>query len=196
MTDCRLRRLMLLMAALLPLCWLAMQVVHEAGHAIAARMTGGRATAVVLHPLAISRTDVSPNPHPLIVVWGGPVAGSLLPLGWWAIATVLRSSSAYLWRFFAGFCLVANGAYLGYGLIEPIGDANDVLRYGGHMWQLAAFAIVTVIAGFALWHRQGSHFGWGSEGKAVPLRHIGFTWACWIVVVVGEVLWTLRTGFE
>jgi hypothetical protein len=196
MIDCRLRRFIVLAIALLPLCWLAMQVVHEAGHVIAAWMTGGRVMAVVLHPLAISRTDVSPNPRPLIVVWGGPVIGSLLPLGWWALTSVRRSSSAYLWRFFAGFCLVANGAYLGSGLIDPIGDANDILRHGGDVWQLAAFAIVAVIAGFALWHRQGPHFGLGPEGKAVPLRHVTLTWAGLIVAAVGEIVWTYLTGFE
>ena len=43
--------------------------------------TGGTITAVVLHPLTISRTDVSINPRPLLVVWAGPLLGVLLPLG-------------------------------------------------------------------------------------------------------------------
>jgi len=58
----------ILLAALIPLCWLAMQIIHEAGHVLAAWVTGGTVTAVVLHPLAISRTDVAPNPSPLTVV--------------------------------------------------------------------------------------------------------------------------------
>lgn len=194
--DCPLRRLLLLAASLLPLCWLAMQIVHEAGHVAAAWMTGGEVTAVVLHPLSISRTDVSPNPHPLVVVWGGPLVGSLAPIFWWAIVFVRRFPTAYLWRFFAGFCLVANGVYLGYGVIEPIGDANDILRHGGHVWQLAAFAIVAVMTGFALWHRQGPRFGLGPEGNAVSLKHVALTWVCLLAVVVSEMLWTKLTAFR
>ncbi len=54
--------------------WLAMQAVHELGHVLGAVATGGRVTEVVLHPCTISRTDVHPNPHPLLVVWPGPGA--------------------------------------------------------------------------------------------------------------------------
>lgn len=57
----------LLIATLLPLCWLSMMAVHEGGHFLCARLTNGQVTSVVLHPLAISRTDVMPNPRPLIV---------------------------------------------------------------------------------------------------------------------------------
>jgi hypothetical protein len=57
----------------------------------------------------LSRTDILPNPHPLVVVWGGPVFGSLFPLGAWALAKVFGAPHLFLWRFFAGFCLVANG---------------------------------------------------------------------------------------
>lgn len=173
-----------------------MQVVHEAGHVVAAWVTGGEVAAVVLHPLAISRTDVAPNPHPLVVVWGGPIIGSLVPLICWAVAAHRRSQTASLWRFFAGFCLVANGVYLGYGAVEPVGDASDLLRHGARVWHLKAFAIVTVIAGFALWHGQGPQFGWGSAGRDVSSRHTVAVWCCLLLVVVGEVLWTQVTGFR
>ena len=56
--------------------WLGMQAVHELGHVLGAILTGGRVTTVVLHPLTISRTDVFPNPHPLIEVWAGAIAFS------------------------------------------------------------------------------------------------------------------------
>jgi len=47
----------LLIGTLIPLCWLLMMAVHEGGHFLCALLTNGRVTAVVLHPLAISRTD-------------------------------------------------------------------------------------------------------------------------------------------
>ena len=58
----------LLIVTLLPLCWLSMMAVHEGGHFLCARLTNGRVTSVVLHPLTISRTDVMPNPQPLIAI--------------------------------------------------------------------------------------------------------------------------------
>ncbi|MCY2994781.1 MAG: hypothetical protein NTY19_44005, partial [Planctomycetota bacterium] len=71
---------LLLIATFLPLCWFAMMAVHELGHVIGAFASGGLVARVVLHPLTISRTDLSVNPHPLFVAWAGPVAGVLLPL--------------------------------------------------------------------------------------------------------------------
>ena len=69
-----------LIAATCCLSWLAMMALHEFGHMLHAWLSGGHVAKVVLHPLAISRTDVSPNSHPLFVVWGGPVWGTVLPL--------------------------------------------------------------------------------------------------------------------
>ena len=39
--------------------WLGMQAVHEAGHVLGARVTGGRVERIVLYPLTISRTDLA-----------------------------------------------------------------------------------------------------------------------------------------
>lgn len=184
-----------LVASLLPLCWVAMQVIHESGHVITAWATGGTVKAVALHPLAISRTDVSPNPRPLAVVWGGPVFGSAAPVAFWLFAAFARRRSAYLWRFFAGFCLIANGVYLGYGVIEPVGDAAELVRLGTPPWLLAVFGAITVPAGLALWHGQGPEFGLGSRGHAVPASHAWGSLVLLIVVVVAECVWSEMTGF-
>ena len=116
--------------------WLAMQAVHELGHVLGAVTSGGHVTKVVLHPCTISRTDVHPNPHPLFVVWAGPVVGALLPLLGFLLARSLRWPGVFLFRFFAGFCLIANGVYIGFGSIQGLADAGDMLRYGSSRWQL------------------------------------------------------------
>jgi hypothetical protein len=49
----------ILIAATLCLSWLGMMIVHELGHVLLAWASGETIFKVVLHPLAISRTDVS-----------------------------------------------------------------------------------------------------------------------------------------
>jgi hypothetical protein len=142
--------------------WLGMQAVHEAGHVLGACLTGGRVARVVLSPLTISRTDLASNPAPLFVVWSGPVFGVLLPLALWLAAAALRLPGAFVLRFFAGFCLIANGAYIAVGSLDRVGDCGEMLRHGSALWQLWLFGAVTVPAGLWLWHRQGEPFGLGA----------------------------------
>jgi hypothetical protein len=158
--------------------WLGMQAVHESGHVLGAWLTGGRVARVVLHPLTISRTDLADNPRPLPVVWAGPAFGVLLPLALWGVAAGLRLPGAFVLRFFAGFCLIANGAYIGGGSFAGVGDCGEMLRHGSAPWQLWLFGAVTVPAGLWLWHRQGPHFGLGpSQGRVSP----GVAWASFAV---------------
>ncbi|GAB5441052.1 MAG: hypothetical protein Fues2KO_14010 [Fuerstiella sp.] len=159
----------LLIVSHLLFCWWAMMAVHEAGHVLTAVLTGGQVQHVELHPLAISRTDVAPNPMPLAVVWAGPVFGVVLPLVIWLITSAARIKSRFLARSFAAFCLVANGAYIGVGQFDGIGDAGQMMKHGSPDWMLWLFGIVCVPAGLALWHRQGPHFGFGdARGEVDP----------------------------
>jgi hypothetical protein len=150
--------------------WLGMQTVHELGHVVGARLTGGRVERVVLHPLTISRTDLAENPRPLTVVWAGPVVGVLLPLAIWGVAALLRMPGAYVLRFFAGFCLLANGLYIGVGSFDRVGDCGEMLRHGSDPWQLWLFGAVTALVGLWLWHRQGPHFGLGAARGQVDRK--------------------------
>src|SRR5262245_11944067 len=158
-----------------------MQAVHEFGHVVGAWASGGRVERVVLHPLTISRTDLAVNPQPLVVVWAGPVVGVLLPLAGWA------ATRSYLARFFAGFCLIANGAYIGGGSFDGVGDAGEMLRHGSPMWSLWVFGAAGVAVGLALWHRLGPHFGLGSANGHVSARA---AWGCLAALVV-----TAAAGF-
>jgi hypothetical protein len=129
-----------------------MVLVHEFGHMLAARITGGRVISVSLPFFGFSQTIVHPNPHELFVVWGGPLIGAALPLtslGIWRMAC--RSVPEFL-RFFAGFCCIANGAYIGFGWIRRAGDAGDMLRLGTPIPVMIAFGAACTVLGLLCWH--------------------------------------------
>ncbi len=154
--------------------WYAMMAVHELGHALGAYLTGGSVTKVVLHPLSISRTDVDPNPHPSIVVWAGPVVGSLLPL---AISIVIPRRllvASNLSRFFAGFCLVTNGAYIGAGVWDQVGDCREMLRTGTPLWGMLLFGGIAISLGLLVWHRLGSIGSLLRDPSMVRGRWVGY----------------------
>jgi|SRR5580704_15148019 hypothetical protein len=149
--------------------WLAFMVVHEFGHALTAWSTGGSVKWMILHPLQISWTTFSRNPHPQLVTWGGPVLGALLPCLFWIIARWLRTPGIYLFRFFAGFCLIAIGLYLIVDSFGRGGDAGALMRMGTPQWQLLLFGLVTTPTGFWMWHGLGPHFGLGVARGRVRL---------------------------
>jgi hypothetical protein len=122
---------------------------------------------VVLHPFTLSRTDFARNPHPLPVVWLGPIVGALAPLLWWFIASLARLPGAFVLRFFAGFCLIANGVYTGIGSLAGVGDCGDLLHHGAPLWQLWLFGAATAPLGLYLWNGQGQHFGLGPNAQAI-----------------------------
>lgn len=178
-----------LILSFIPFCWLAMQVVHELGHVLTAAVTGGEVSKVVLHPLVISRTDLTENPHPLAVVWAGPFFGSLMPLLLFAVAHLLRVPGVYLFRFFAGFCLVANGVYIGIGhLLADGADPYVMMESGSPRWLLILFGAVAFPAGLYLWHRQGPNFGLGVAKGKVELRMAFVSLALFIALVAVELI--------
>jgi hypothetical protein len=150
---------LLFAACLIALCWYAMLAVHELGHVLGAAVTAARIVRVVLNPLAISRTEVSPNPQPAVVVWLGPIAGCAIPLV--ALAGIAIGPRRWrmvrpIARFFAGFCLIANGVYISLGSFWQVGDAGEMLRTGTPQWAMLAFGAVAIAVGFYLWHTLGS----------------------------------------
>lgn len=164
-----------------------MMAVHELGHVLGALFTNGSVTKVVLHPLSISRTDVLPNPHPAVVVWLGPIVGAVLPLliSYLPLGdpTIERLS-----RFFAGFCLVANGAYIAVGSFDGVGDCGEMLRTGTPMWLMLAFGGIAIPVGFYVWHRMGSASDFFSDPSLVTKKMLATTIAVLAVVVVLELL--------
>ena len=182
--------------------WLGMQDVHELGHVAAAWLSGGRVSKVVLDPLTMSRTDLAENPRPLIVVWGGPTLGVVLPLALWLICSLaprgrgIKGEGAavdsgravglpgtFVLRFFAGFCLIANGAYIGAGSFTHIGDAGEMLKHGTARWHLWLFAALTAPTGLWLWHGLGPHFGLGKMAGAVD-RGVAYATAVCVFILL------------
>jgi|GEM_PF-6687682 len=86
-----------------------------------------------------------------------------------------------------GFCAIANGCYLGYAIIEPIGDAEQLVRLGSPIWLLALFGMTCVTAGLLTWHRLGVEFGIGPYARKIAWRDAGFVCAVLLVVVIAEV---------
>jgi hypothetical protein len=169
--------------------WLGMQAVHEMGHVLGAWLTGGRVERVVLYPFTISRTDLSENPDPLVVAWAGPLFGVAAPLLAWRIAAASQMPGAFVLHFFAGFCLLANGLYIGVGSLDGIGDSGDLLRHRSPIWHLWLFGALTAPAGLWLWHRQGPHFGLGTAKRQV---HCGVAYVvavvCLALLILGFIV--------
>jgi len=179
-------RQVVLIGSCVYLSWLGMMIVHEFGHVLIAWHTGGTVNHVLLHPFKVSQTDVWPNPHPLLEVWAGPVVGSLLPLIMLLIARVCRIPGLYLLRFFAGFCLVANGIYIGEGAFYRIADAGELLEYGASRWHLIVFGLLTVPAGLYLWHGLGPKFGLGTAHGEVNRTAALVTVTLLVLVMAAE----------
>ncbi len=183
----------LLIVTFVGFSWLAMQVVHEAGHVLVARLTGGEVIKVALHPLIVSRTDLGENPHPLAVVWGGPLFGSIFPLSLFGLALICRFPGLYLFRFFAGFCLIANGVYIGIGwLLADGADPWVMTENGSPRWLLVIFGLLTAPLGLYLWHRQGPHFGLGEAKGTVNMRSAVTSAALFLVLTGAELIRNAR----
>lgn len=151
-------------------CWLAMQAVHESGHVLHALWSGARVTKVVLHPATLSRTDVAFNNTPRFVAWGGFIWGIVVPLGVLALVRAYARHYFFLAQFFAGFCLVANGAYMAAGAVWRIGDSADLLSHGESKALLIALGVLLTAAGLWAWNGLGRHFAIGRHAEHVTPR--------------------------
>jgi hypothetical protein len=168
----------------LPLSWYGMMAVHELGHVIGGVIGGGRVLLVRLPLLGFSETVVD-TPRPLVERAAGPVVGALLPVAGWGVMQLLQWPGRMLARWFAGFCLIANGAYLGVGWIIRAGDAGDLMFLGAPVAALIAFGMLTTALGLLLWHNSGRAFGLGDKPTPVsPRAALGSTLLLLAIVTV------------
>ena len=133
--------------------WLGMLAIHELGHVIHAWLSGGRVVQVIFPLLGFSQTIVWPNPRERFVVWGGPIWGALLPVAMYGAFRIARRAVPEVLKFFAGFCLIANGAYLACGWLNPTGDAGELRRLGTPVLLMVAVGAGMFLGGLLLWHR-------------------------------------------
>ena len=138
------------------LCWLGMMAVHEAGHVLHARASGGVVDRVSVPLAGFSQTFYSVNPRPHFVAWGGAVWGCVAPLMMLGLASRGPRQLRGAIQFFAGFCLLVNGVYLGVGWTTRAGDAGDLLEHGTPVWVLMTFGAVASAGGLYLWHLLGT----------------------------------------
>ncbi|MEK6701657.1 MAG: hypothetical protein AABZ53_05295 [Planctomycetota bacterium] len=161
--------------------WYAMMIVHECGHILAALATGSKIDRVLLPWIGFSQTEISKYVHPTFVVAAGPALGVTLPLAAWLACH--RLTWAPLLRFFAGFCLVANGGYIASAIVHAAGDADDLVALGVPSWILGVAGCISVAAGLQLWNGLAPSFGLAPTGiPAGSLRRASF--ACALVLAL------------
>ena len=176
--------------ALILFSWLGMMAVHECGHVLAAVATGGRIQKVVLFPLAFSRTDVSPNPKPLLVCWSGILVGAILPAACWNIVSRIQSPWVAMLRFFAGFCLVANGGYLLGGAIMNGADVADLILLGTPRWVPIIAGGIMLSLGLCMWHGLGPGIGFGRQAISPRWRQTLILIAIVVGIIVIELIFS------
>jgi hypothetical protein len=149
----------ILIALVLYASWLALMGIHECGHVLHAWLSGGHVLSVHFGLFEFSRTEMSIDPHPQFVAWGGPIWGCLIPLLLYAVAVAMRLRFRRWLGIFAGLCLIVNGGYIGIGWIDQAGDAGTLLRHGASAWVMATTGLMAMAAGLLLWHLLGASLG-------------------------------------
>jgi hypothetical protein len=94
--------------------------------------------------------------------------------------------------FFAGFCLLANGAYLASDAFMQGGDGRELVAYGSPPWLLVILGLATAAAGLCLWNGLGPHFGLGPARGKVDRRAAVGTFVALVVTVLLEAVLSRR----
>lgn len=129
---------------LLVVSWIVMTFTHETGHVIGGWISGATLTDLDLAPWRMPYSLHSPDPHPLVTLWSGPVLGVLVPL---ALAAVIRRP--WVW-FIADFCLLANGIYLALAWAsgDRFLDTPRLLDAGAVPLSIVLYCTLTIGSGY------------------------------------------------
>ncbi|XZE52044.1 hypothetical protein SH139x_003722 [Planctomycetaceae bacterium SH139] len=140
----RIIRFVVLLAA----SWVVMTFTHEIGHIIGGLACGATLTDYDLVPWRMPFSLHSPDPHPLITLWAGPLVGVATP-------AVLAALSRQRWAWFiADFCLLANGCYLALAWVsgDRLLDTPRLLAAGAHPATIMLYCLFTIGTGYT-WFR-------------------------------------------
>jgi hypothetical protein len=147
-----------------------MMAVHELGHVLHAIASDGVVARVVVGPFEMSRTDLWRNPHPAFVAAGGVVWGAILPFLVSLTVPAHWAPGRHLARFFAGFCLAANGVYLLVGGLHDGGDPGDLRHFGVPLLPIMFAGLIETTLGLRVWHGLGPRLGFGVHADQRPCR--------------------------
>jgi hypothetical protein len=125
-----------------------MTFTHEFGHIAGGMITGATLNDFSLAPWRMPYSLHSPDPHPLVTLWAGPLLGVAIPL---ALAALIRKRWAW---FVSDFCLLANGGYLVLAWLsgERALDTPRLLEAGAHPVTIVIYCFVTTAFGY-VWFR-------------------------------------------
>ncbi|WP_404310846.1 hypothetical protein [Neorhodopirellula lusitana] len=134
--------------ALLAASWIVMTFTHECGHIAGGMSCGAMLTDFDLAPWRLPYSLHSPDPHPLVTLWAGPLLGVVVPL---AFAVLIRRRWAW---FIADFCLIANGGYLALAWVsgDRFLDTPRLLDAGAHPTAIVLYCVLTIGLGYT-WFR-------------------------------------------
>jgi hypothetical protein len=166
----RLTRLALRIAtfvALLALSWVVMTLSHECGHIAGGMTCGATLTDFDLRPWRMPYSLHSPDPHPLVTLWSGPLLGIAVPI---ALALIVRTRWAW---FIADFCLIANGSYLALAWLsgDRFLDTPRLLNAGAHPISIVIYCCLTIGTGCLRFRSDCIHLLAAPPKPAMPDNH-------------------------
>ncbi len=174
--------------------WELMLLTHEIGHLIAAGCTGAVVLQSNLLPWVLPCTLIEQNPHPHVVAWGGITSGVGIPIVIWGVLTWLQRPAAATGAGLAGFCLLANGAYLAAGGGESLTDTGVLRALGWSNGLLIVVGLVLAVPGYWLCRRdvlaqhalvQRGEVGW---------RPVGWSLTGWVVWTTAQTILAYACG--
>jgi hypothetical protein len=149
-----LKRRLSIFVRLLAASWVVMTFTHEFGHIVGGMISGATLTDFDLVPWRMPYSLHSPDPHPLITLWAGPLLGVAVPL---IAASVMHKRWAW---FIADFCLITNGCYLALAWLsgDRYLDTPRLLAAGTHPASIVVYCTLTIGFGYVWFRSDCVHF--------------------------------------
>ena len=131
-----------------------MTFTHECGHIVGGMACGATLTDFDLVPWRMPYSLHSPDPHPLVTLWAGPLLGVAVPL---IASSIIRKRWAW---FIADFCVIANGGYLALAWLsgDRFLDTPRLLAAGAYPASIVVYCILTIGVGYVRFRSDCIHY--------------------------------------